>query len=1180
MQCGRRNPSAGGATNDDDDDDDNNDNDAQNRPSWLPHTLRRPYLLTLSTVLLLIAIAVEVLRQYSTRHNGIAQYKQREDLSTSMWRAWADTPTIVGLVAVVLWEVFAHDLLRLEPYFQLANPSGASASVLFTNYSFDPGILAPIRALRNRHWIVLCVSLMSLAIHLLVASLLSGLVVLSSFDVVETKTLDSWPHLVDLEAQDNWFALEAAHKPSSQSSHCNDPGPNKTMAYAVAPVTFPSDYSMEFSTLSISQSVYWSDLTCVNATVTGAVPSTMNVSSAEDSLSDHGLVWNLSNVTLLGMSTAAACEIGIALNTSAPLGDGGFQARYWEPVQSQPAPVSRPAFNATGCPSTGLLGIIIDMESMAGTPLGSNLTFFACQPLYRQATANVSFTDRSYPTSIQPIHSSIGDLGEKDFSGHGFQSLMSAEHTRTGESWNERISIVGNTEALNLTQYQEAVGRTWNHRFTNAIDRLFDQQAEAVRIDAILMTYSVAVAVVPRAAVLIETIMFSSFALVLALSFIYPRRLSLLDRDPSSIAAQCDLIARLIDSDTLGTLSQPIYHVARTRRLRKWAKGLWCRWIPGSNGRRLELSLIDGSPAKMGPPPAASKRGDPMPHFLTLPWFVTECVLLMGAITATGLTFSWIRVRVLNTMNTTEYLFAAAFLVYGPTMIASVVRSLINSLHRHLSVAEPWIRLRQGMRPSMPLSAPAYGPLKTLFVLRRSGPRPSLSTFGLSLVCVLNLILVVVTGGLFEPQINTYFASSNVTTSYTDSTFDGPTLTPDFPSFDRSIYLLTMNHSRLSWTTRDLSFQPFEMDIDEGAVGVVFNAMIRGIGTTLSCDELPFNYATIDNYTTTVNWAYPLSPDTQTTQCNVHLPLVSPDPTRPKIQYAWPNNSDCQRSGFFVSATSLPTDNHTSTALHCTPQLHTQFFEVQVDPSGHILEHAAVHHTAPLTTGPFYANLTTALGLFNRNLGFFVHNISAQPLPYYLSSFPNHQTTQLSQTIQQTDPTNTTKALTTAIQTLYQSTFATYLTLNRDLLFPRGPMVQIPGVIKYTFWGFMPSSTTIVIIIVILSIDVLALVTVFACYFGRYDAPRIPKAIGSLIPWVGGPEGAKRLANMGGNGDDEEDRRYRFWSQTDADGQVRWILGEVDREAEGEEDGVELGSVGRRDSGGSGMRTDPSGVEA
>ncbi|PYI32188.1 hypothetical protein BP00DRAFT_494710 [Aspergillus indologenus CBS 114.80] len=1148
---------------------------------WLPHTLRRPYLITLSTVLLLIAIAVEILRQYSTRHNGIVQYKKRQDLSSSKWRAWADTPTIVGLVAVVLWEVFAHDLLRLEPYFQLADPKGAPAGALFTNYSFDPGILAVIRAARNRHWIVLCVSLMSLAIHLLVASLLSGLVVLTSFDVMETKALDSWPHLVGLEIQDNWFALEAAHETFSQSSRGNDPILDNTVAYAVAPVSLPPDYNADFSTLSMNQSVYWSDTTttCVNATVIGAVPGTMNASTAGDSMIDHGLVWHFSNVTLPGMSTAAPCEISIALNTSAPLGDGKFQARYWEPFQSDLAAVSRPAFNVTGCPSTGLLGMIIDMDSTVGTPLSSNVTFFACQSLYKQAIADVSYTGTSYPTTIQPILSSIKDLSETDFSVHRFQSLMFTEHTRTNDSWNERIRVVENAQGLNLTQYLEVIGRTWNNRFTNASDRLFDQQAEAVRIDAILSTYSVVIAVVPRAAVLVETIMFSSSALVLALSFIYPRRLNLLDRDPSSIAAQCSWIARLIDPDTICALSQPTYHVARTRQLRKWAKGLWCRWIAGSDSRRLDLSLMDGSPAKMGPPPAASKRGDPMPHFLTLPWFVTECVLLIGAVTATGLTYSWIRVRVLDTMNSTEFLFAAAFLVYGSTMLASVVRSLVNSLHRHLSVAEPWIRLRQGMMPSTALSAPAYGPLKTLFVLRRAGPRPPLSTFGLSLVCVLNLILVVVTGGLFEPQFNTYLASSSLTTSYIDSSFVGQTLPLDFHNFDRSVYLLSMNHSRLPWTTKDLSFQPFVMDMDESAVGVVFNAVIRGIGTSLSCDEVPLNYVTIDDDTRTVNWTYSLSSDTQTTQCNVQLPLVSNDTTRPAIQYTWPNNSDCQRGGFFVSATGLPNDNNTTTALQCTPQLHTQFYEIQVDPRGHILQHSPVPDTVPLTTGPFYANLSTALGLFNQNLGSFVHKISTHPpLPYYLSSFPNDQTMQLYQTTQQTDPTSTTQALTTAIQTLYQSTFATFLTVNRDLIFPHGPVVEIPGVATSTFWGFMPSSTTIVIIIVILSIDVVALVAVFACYFGRYNAPRIPKAIGSLIPWVGGPEGVKRLADMAEDGN--ENRRYHFWSRTDADGQVVWVLGEVDREAEAglEGDAVELASVGRRDSGDSHLRTDSSGV--
>ncbi|KAF3391380.1 hypothetical protein F1880_007939 [Penicillium rolfsii] len=1184
MQCGRRNSSAGGAVNTVDI---SHDTDAaaaaaaaQNRQGWLPLTLRRPYLFTLSAVLLLLAIAVEVLRQYSTRHNGIVQYRQWEDISSSKWRAWADTPTIVGLFAVILWEVFAHDLLRLEPYFQLADPNGASAGVLFINYSLDPGILAPIRAARNRHWIALCVALMSLAIHLLVASLLSGLFVMTSLDVREARPLDSWPHLVNLETQDNWFAQEAAHKARLSSFRGNKSGIASTVAYAVAPVSFPSDYNMKFSTLSMNQSVFWSDTitTCANATLIGASPNLVNFSAADNSSSDHVLLWNISNVTLPSISTAAPCAISIALNTSAPLEDGIFQARYWEPVQSESASVSRPAFNATGCPSTGLLGIIIDMENTAGIALAPNVTFFACQPLYRQAIANVSFTDRSYPTTIQRIPSSIGDLSEKDFSAREFQSLISSQHTRTNSSGSEIVSMVGNTEALNLTQYQEAIHRTWGREFTDAIDSLFDKQAEPVRIDAVLSTYSVAIVVVPRAAIVVETIMFLSWALVFALSFIYPRRLSLLDRDPSSVAAQCNLIACLIDPDTLCTMSQPTYHVARTRQLRKWANGLWCRWISGSDGRRLDVSLMDGSPAKMGPPPAASKRGDPMPHFLTLQWFVMECLLLLGAITATGLTYTWIRVRELDAMNSAEFTFAAAFLIYGPTMLASIVRSLINSLHRHLSVAEPWIRLRQGKLPSTPLSAPVYGPLKTLFMLRRSGPRPSLFTFGLSLVCVLNLILVVVTGDLFEPQFNTYLAPSSLNTSYFVSSFAGQTLPLDFRSFDRSVYLLTMNHSRLPWTTRDLSFQPFVMDMDEDAVGVVFNASTRGIGTSLSCDEVPLNHLTINYTTMTVRWSYSLSSNTPTIRCDVQLPLASTETSRPAIHYVWPNSSDCQRRGFFVSATGLPNDNHTSTAVHCTPQLHTQFFEVQVDPSGHVLHHTPVPDKVPLTTGPFYANLSTALGLFNQNLGSFVHNVSIHPpLPYYLSSFPDQQTVQLYETTQQTDPTNTTQALTAAIQSLYQSTFVTYLTLNRDHIFHRGPVVKISGVTTYTLWGFMPSSTTIVIIIVISSIDVLALVAVFACYFGRYDAPRIPKAIGSLIPWLGGPEGVKRLASMGETVDGSENRRYHFWFQTDAEGQVSWSFGEVDREEETEGVGVELASVERRDSRDSDTRTDSSG---
>ena len=74
------------------------------------------------------------------------------------------------------------------------------------------------------------------------------------------------------------------------------------------------------------------------------------------------------------------------------------------------------------------------------------------------------------------------------------------------------------------------------------------------------------------------------------------------------------------------------------------------------------------------------------------------------------------------------------------------------------------------------------------------------------------------------------------------------------------------------------------------------------------------------------------------------------------------------------------------------------------------------------------------------------------------------------------------------------------------------------------------------IIIALIPVDLLGLVTVFLCYYNRYDAPRIPKAIGSLVPWVGGRTGSL---------DDGGDHQYHLRPEVTADGERTWVL-EVD----------------------------------
>ncbi|KAL3471429.1 hypothetical protein BJX99DRAFT_263272 [Aspergillus californicus] len=194
------------------------------------------------------------------------------------------------------------------------------------------------------------------------------------------------------------------------------------------------------STWTFNQSVYWSHTTCVNTTVTEAEPS--NISTTEESIRKRKLSWNLSTITLPGTASSSPCGMSISLDTLLPLGDGRFQARYWEPVQSGLAS------NTTDCLSTGLLGVLVDLK-MTGSMLDSNITAFACQPVYRHAIANISFTGNLPPT-IEPFPSTISNLAVKDFDMAGFQSMKSSAYAATRLSGERSISIPGATEA----QYQ------------------------------------------------------------------------------------------------------------------------------------------------------------------------------------------------------------------------------------------------------------------------------------------------------------------------------------------------------------------------------------------------------------------------------------------------------------------------------------------------------------------------------------------------------------------------------------------------------------------------------------------------------------------------------------------------------------------------------------------------------
>jgi hypothetical protein len=839
--------------------------------------------------------------------------------------------------------------------------------------------------------------------------------------------------------------------------------------------------------------------------------------------------------------------------------------------------------------------VIVDAEIKDGTSAQLNITTFVCEPVYQRAIANVSSISDSTAPSVEIYSSTVRPLTGQEFSMHGLQLLMSSPPTAGADpSLNtitnlanpanqSRVTLIGGSDIYHLEEYQGQLNNLWNAEFITTINKFIDLAASASQVDAELVVGALALTVIPKAAAIAETILVLASFVLLFLARRYHRSPSLLREDPGSIAAQCAFIARLISPQTLQALSQTPFHSAKTRELRRWARRFWCVWEKGPRGTQLRISARDGTPLAACAPPTLSGRKDPMPHFLTLPWFSIECVLLVGAIAAFGLAYRYTESHNLASLTSKGLVITVFFLIFGPTLISSIISSLFDSIHRQVSVTDPWIRLRKGALSAEQLSASNQTFLSALVAALRSPSSITPAISALSFICLLNLVLILLCGGLFEPQQKNYVAETPLAAAYNSSHFATPRLQADFRGYDSAVHAVATDALYEAWTTMGYSALLLSTDESEESTGVVYSAATRGIGTSVQCVEVPHDGLYIDAVRRTMNWTYTPFDVSESLSCSVELALDShgASENRLSIRYAWPTSgsSMCQRQTFFIAASWIDNagaslDAQNLTTLHCQPKIVIQDYKVQFTPRGIIQESAAVADSS-VTTGALFNNASMALGDFNQGLGQFVRRIGAQEqqhhaLPYQ-SSFPGRITGEMYMSYAfehstQNPPTTPPdpNTLIQAAQSLYQATFSTYLTRRRDYFLTPLPPDTAPSVnatATYTPWGLMPSRNSMALIIAIICIDVLALIAVFALYYGRYDAPRIPTTLGSLMPWVSGSDDMLRdlgkAYGVGGEGrvagSPGKDREYCLRPGDDVAGKGVWVLDYAGSEVEGTE---------------------------
>ncbi|RMD40405.1 hypothetical protein DV735_g4731, partial [Chaetothyriales sp. CBS 134920] len=130
-------------------------------PNWKPFSLKTWYISLLMILAFALAAVQEVLYQISTRRHhaggggGLLAFNSVSDVATGPFFAWKYLPTMVAIVYAVLFSIMDFDVRRLEPFYQLSQPSGASASAsLNLDHLTMFQYFIPFKALRLRQWAV------------------------------------------------------------------------------------------------------------------------------------------------------------------------------------------------------------------------------------------------------------------------------------------------------------------------------------------------------------------------------------------------------------------------------------------------------------------------------------------------------------------------------------------------------------------------------------------------------------------------------------------------------------------------------------------------------------------------------------------------------------------------------------------------------------------------------------------------------------------------------------------------------------------------------------------------------------------------------------------------------------------------------------------------------------------
>ncbi|KAI4215689.1 MAG: hypothetical protein LQ351_001676 [Letrouitia transgressa] len=862
------------------------------------------------------------------------------------------------------------------------------------------------------------------------------------------------------------------------------------------------------------------------------------------------------------------------------------------------------------CPSRPrIAGIVaLDLGKTAIKPdNGSNITpdvdlslaIYACDRTYYWALGNVTVNaeDETIVSVEQPVGQQL--LTETQFSDAAFESFLDSgtfpgidfstlDASQPGLraiSYRESLaSVVLNnmtfgpdtSVASNSLLETDVLGHGFESGYklifalaTSAWLRL-PAPTEAIKGSVHIDTF--AIVINPIFAILSETLLALSILVLLVLVFGYYRRSSILRSDPDSITAQCCIIADELQGLGDMELSSPYLDQLSTKALHSEIdlstleyseRSGQLRFITSSNRSTTRGSTVPTSNQKIS-------TNDPLPFFMTKRGIVLAVVAITSIMTALLFLVIWAsHLRGFAYLTSSTSFQSQLLWSFVPAIIATCLEANFVSLHRDLSVLETWVRIRKGNRLAKESLSLRYASKPPSLVLFLSLKRRHLVLSLISFLCMTTSVLNISMAGLFLYSFDNFNLHGKTVSEHTTSTLRAGWFQDEF-SVDQAFSALRSelsdNATLPSWTTHDQSFMPVDFTALDPAFSQSstdnFNTTTSGIASSLNCIAVPDQAApnssgpgvfTDEQGVRSIRYKSTIPNTDKEVTCSAPSDYNSTFQSLffvPMDDVSTSNGSDATlfSCATFSLIVSIDVPTATTTFHICTPEVKVSNFNIIHGKEGNILSSQASNYDLP--TSSMLKNQSELLTKYTTSF-IFQAGLSKSEIAVVDAAeantcydWPGLLMTRLRSTL-------STSSIPELADSMWRRVFANWFSTYRDQLLTRrqdgNPSFASPmGTATYREARMIPSIPAFALSVALLFLYLVVFAFIVARRRHRYVGPRMPKTIGSIIPWV---MHSRMLEDFEGmhylcNHDRDEalariGRRYGFGRFRGKDGKVR-----------------------------------------